>query len=209
MELEVYKKDGALAGRKVELPAEIFGIEPNEHVIYLAVKTQLANERQGTVATKTRGLVSGGGKKPWKQKGRGTARSGSSRSPIWRGGGTAHGPQPIDHDHSLPRKVKRLARISVLSAKVKDAAVRILEDFTVEEVKTKEMFQVLKNLGLAEAKTLILLPNYDDKVLRASQNIANLKVQIAADASTVELLDCSALLIMESAITKLEGSLKS
>ncbi len=209
MELEVYKKDGELAGRKVKLSAKVFGIEPNEHAIYLAVKTQQANERQGTAATKTRGLVSGGGKKPWKQKGRGTARSGSSRSPIWRGGGTAHGPQPIDYNHELPRKVKRLARMSVLSAKVKEEAVKVLEDFSVEEVKTREMFQVLKNLGLAEAKTLMLLPGYDDKVLRASKNIANLKVQIATDASTVDLLDCSTLLIMESAITKLEGSLKS
>ncbi len=209
MELEVYKKDGELAGRKVKLSAKVFGIEPNEHAIYLAVKTQQANERQGTVATKTRGLVSGGGKKPWKQKGRGTARSGSSRSPIWRGGGTAHGPQPIDYNHLLPKKVKRLARMSVLSAKVKEEAVKVLEDFSVEEVKTREMSLVLKNLGLAEAKTLMLLPGYDDKVLRASKNIANLKVQIATDASTVDLLDCSALLIMESAITKLEGSLKS
>ncbi len=209
MELEVYKKDGELAGRKVKLSAKVFGIEPNEHAVYLAVKTQQANERQGTAATKTRSLVSGGGKKPWKQKGRGTARSGSSRSPIWRGGGTAHGPQPIDYNHDLPQKVKRLARKSVLSAKVKEEAVKILEDFSIEEAKTREIFQVLKNLGLAEAKTLILLPGYDATVLRASRNIANLKVQIATDASTVELLDCSTLLIMESAITKLEGSLKS
>ncbi len=209
MKLEVYKKDGALAGREVELSESIFGIEPNKHVIYLAVKTNATNLRQGTASTKTRGLVSGGGKKPWKQKGRGTARSGSSRSPIWRGGGTAHGPQPIAYEQSLPRKVKRLARISVLSAKVKDAAVKVLEDFTVEQVKTKEIAQVLKSFGLADSKTLILLPGYDANVLRASRNIANLKVQIATDASTRELLDCKALLIMESAITKLEGSLQS
>ena len=209
MKLEVYKKDGELAGREVELSDSVFGVEPNEHVVYLAVKTNLTNLRQGTVATKTRGLVSGGGKKPWKQKGRGTARSGSSRSPIWRGGGTAHGPQPVLYEQKLPRKVKRLARISALSAKVKDGAVKVLEDFTVEEVKTREMAQVLKSFGLAEAKTLILLTGYDANVLRASRNIANLKVQVATDASTRELLDCKALLIMEKAIEKLEGSLLS
>jgi large subunit ribosomal protein L4 len=209
MKLEVYKKDGALAGREVELSESVFGVEPNQHVVYLAVKTNATNLRQGTVATKTRSLVSGGGKKPWKQKGRGTARSGSSRSPIWRGGGTAHGPQPVAYEQKLPRKVKRLARISALSAKVKDAAVKVLEDFSVEEVKTREMAQVLKAFGLAEAKTLILLPGYDANVLRASRNIANLKVQVATDASTMELLDCKALLIMESAIKKLEGSLQS
>ncbi|HNW61060.1 MAG TPA: 50S ribosomal protein L4 [bacterium] len=209
MKLEVYKKDGALSGREVELADSVFGIEPNTHVIYLAVKTQATNQRQGTVATKTRGLVSGGGKKPWKQKGRGTARSGSSRSPIWRGGGTAHGPQPVAYELKLPRKVKRLARISALSARVKDEAVKVLEDFTLEAVKTREMAQVLKAFNLAEAKTLILLPEYDASVLRASRNIANLKVQVATDASTTELLDCKALLIMESAIKKLEGSLQS
>lgn len=209
MKLEVYKKDGALAGREVELADTIFGAEPNKHVIYLAVKTNLTNMRQGTVATKTRAMVSGGGKKPWKQKGRGTARSGSSRSPVWAGGGTAHGPQPVVYEQKLPRKVKRLARISVLSAKVKDAELKVLEDFTVEQIKTKEVAQVLKNFGLADSKTLILLPGHDANLLRASRNIANLRVQIATDASTRELLDCKALLIMESAIKKLEGSLQS
>ncbi|HQI49932.1 MAG TPA: 50S ribosomal protein L4, partial [bacterium] len=182
---------------------------PNQHVLYLAVKTNAINLRQGTAATKTRGMVSGGGKKPWKQKGRGTARSGSSRSPIWRGGGTAHGPQPVVYEQKLPRKVKRLARISALSAKVKDAAVTVLEDFTLEAVKTREMAQLLKAFKLDGAKTLILLPGYDADLLRASRNIANLKVQVATDASTTELLDCKALLIMESAIKKLEGSLQS
>ena len=157
MKLQVYKKDGALAGREIELSESVFGVEPNEHVIYLAVKTNLTNLRQGTVATKTRALVSGGGKKPWKQKGRGTARSGSSRSPIWRGGGTAHGPQPVVYEQKLPRKVKRLARISALSAKLRDEAIKVLEDFSVAEVKTREVAQVLKSFGLSESKTLILL----------------------------------------------------
>ncbi len=209
MEIEVFNKQGVNTGRKIKLADSVFGIEPNEHAIYLAVKAQMTNERQGTVATKTRGEVSGGGRKPWRQKGRGTARAGSTRSPIWRHGGTAHGPQPIDYEHRLPKKVKRLARKSALSAKVKDEAIKVLEDFKLEEVKTREMAGLLQNFGLSDTKTLLLLPEYDADMLRASRNIANLKVQIATDASTYDLLDCNSLLIMESAVKKLEGSLKS
>lgn len=209
MELEVFTKEGTSAGRKIKLSSSVFGIEPNEHVMYMAVKTQLINARQGTAATKTRAMVSGGGKKPWKQKGRGTARSGSSRSPIWRGGGVTQGPQPIDYDHSLPKKVKRLARKSALSAKMKDEAIKILEDVKLEQPKTKEIYQVLQNFGLKDIKTLILLPAYDADIVRASRNIVHLQVRVATDASTAELLDCKTLLIMESAIKKLEGSLKS
>jgi len=209
MELEVFTKEGASAGRKVKVSNSVFGVEPNEHVMYLAVKTQAINARQGTAATKTRAMVSGGGKKPWKQKGRGTARSGSTRSPIWRGGGTTQGPQPIDYNQELPKKVKRIARKSALSAKMKDEAIKVLEDFKLEQAKTQEVFKVLKNFDLTGSKTLILLPEYDAEWIRASRNINNLKVQIATDASVTELLDCQALLIMESAIKKIEGSLKS
>ncbi|MBN2355199.1 50S ribosomal protein L4 [candidate division KSB1 bacterium] len=209
MEIEVFTKDGAQTGRKLKLSKSVFGIEPNEHVMYMAVKTQRTNMRQGTAATKTRSLVAGGGKKPWKQKGRGTARAGSTRSPIWRGGGIIHGPQPIHYEHQLPRKVKRLARRSALSARMKDEAIKVLEDFKVEEAKTREIAGFMKNFGLSETKTLLLVPEYDANMVQASRNIANLNVQIATDASTHDLLNCSALLIMESAVKKLEGSLKS
>jgi len=207
MELEVYTKQGAAAGRKVEVPDEIFAVEPNEHVVYLAVQAQRTNSRQGTRATKSRSFVSGGGRKPWKQKGRGTARSGSSRSPIWRGGGTAFGPKQQDFNFKLPKKVKKLARISVLSDKAQNEKIKILEDFALEEAKTREMYSLLKGFQLADAKTLVLVPEYDEKILLASRNIKNLNIAMAADASTYELLDCQALLIMEGAIEKLKGVL--
>lgn len=204
MELTVYTKEGAATGRTVTLPDEIFGVEPNRHAIYLAVKSQLTNMRHGTRATKGRSYVSGGGKKPWKQKGRGTARAGSSRSPIWRGGGTVHGPLPQDFSLRVPKKVKRLARVSVLSQKVKDEQVKILEDFTLTEAKTKSMAVVLKGFNTYNQKTLMLLPEHDHTLLVAGRNIKNFRIAKAADASTYELLDCKTLLIMESAIEKLK-----
>ena len=207
MELKVYTKQGAAAGRTVDVPDEIFAVEPNEHVVYLAIQSQRTNSRQGTRATKSRSLVSGGGRKPWKQKGRGTARSGSNRSPIWRGGGTVFGPKQQDFHFKLPKKVKKLARISVLSDKAQNEQIKILEDFTLTEAKTKEMYSILKGFELAGAKTLVLLSEYDKNILLASRNIKNLNVAMAADASTYELLDCKALLIMEGAIEKLKGVL--
>lgn len=209
MELTVYTKQGSPAGRTVDVPNTLFAVEPNEHAVYLAVQAQRTNSRQGTRATKNRALVSGGGKKPWKQKGRGTARAGSTRSPIWRGGGTVFGPQPIDFKYRLPKKMKKLARISVLSAKVKDDQVKILEDFTLDLAKTKEMVGLLSGFGLENTKTLLLLPNYDEKVYLASRNIKNLQVAIATDASTYDLIRCHTLLIMEGAIEKLKGVLSS
>ncbi len=209
MELQVYTKDGKEAGRSIKVSDSIFAVEPNEHAVYLAVNAQLTNLRQGTRATKTRSDVSGGGKKPWKQKGRGTARSGSSRSPIWRGGGTTHGPQPQEFEFKLPVKVKRLARKSVLSSKAKENEIKVVEDFNLDKAKTKEVAVVLKDFGLTGNKTLLLLPEYDEKFWQASRNIKNLQVHIAQDASTYDLLHCRTLLVMESAIKKLEGAFKS
>jgi large subunit ribosomal protein L4 len=208
MELEVYTKEGTATGRMVSVPDEIFAAEPNAHVVYMAVKSQQTNSRQGTRATKGRSFVSGGGKKPWKQKGRGTARSGSSRSPIWRGGGTVHGPLPQDFNLKVPKKVKKLARISILSQKTKDERVKILENFTLEEAKTKYMTGVLKGFDLLNDKTLMLLPEYDKNLLIASRNIKNFKVAMATDASTYDLVDCRTLLIMEGAIEKLKDVLE-
>lgn len=209
MELEVYKIDGNKAGRTIEVDEAIFACEPNLHAVYLAVKAQQTNQRQGNAATKTRGMVSGGGKKPWKQKGRGTARSGSSRSPIWRGGGTVHGPQPHEFGMSVPKKVKRLARISVLSSKTREDLLRVVEDFTVETRKTKDLASIMRGFGLENDKTLVLVPEYDGDLLLASRNIGNLKVQLASDASTLDLLESKTLLITESALKKLEGVLQS
>ena len=207
MELDVYTKDGASAGRTINLPDEIFGIEPNDHAVYLAVKAQMTNSRQGTRATKNRSRVSGGGRKPWRQKGRGTARAGTTRSPIWRGGGTTFGPLPQDFNQKVPKKLKRLARISVLSAKAKDEQIKVLENFTFDSIKTKQMYNVLKGLELTNQKIVVLVPEYDENVLVSSRNIKNLKVLMATDASTYDLLQCQTLLIMEDAVDKLKGVL--
>lgn len=207
MEFQVYTKEGAEAGRTVDLPEEIFGIEPNEHAVYLTLKAQRTNTRQGTRATKNRSQVSGGGRKPWRQKGRGTARAGTTRSPIWKGGGTTFGPQPQDFHQKVPKKVKKLARMSVLSAKVKEEKIKVLENFSLDTIKTKQMADVLKGFELNNAKTLVLLPEHDKNVLLSSRNIKNLKVVMATDASTYDLLNCQTLLIMEDAVEKLKGVL--
>ncbi len=205
MELQVYTKNGELAGRTIDVSEDVFGAEPNEHAVYLAVNAQRTNSRQGTHSSKTRSMVSGGGRKPWKQKGRGTARAGTTRSPLWKGGGITHGPQPHGYSYKLPRKVKKLARISVLSSKREDELLKVVEDFTLDQAKTKEMFSVVKGFGLENSKTLLLVSEYDKDILLASRNIKNFKVAMASDASTYDLLDCKALLVTESSVKKLEG----
>jgi len=205
MLVDVYKKDGTKSGKQVELPAEVFGIDPKEHAVYLAVKAQLANARQGTHKTKTRKEVRGGGKKPWKQKGRGVARAGTIRSPLWVGGGRVFGPTPRDYSQDLPKKVKRLARRSVLSAKLKDQQIVVVEDFRVDSGKTRDMVAVLKSFEVGKQKALMLVPAYDEQTLKASRNIPNLQVQIADAASTFELLNCSKLFIQQGAVEKIAG----
>ncbi len=207
MQVDVYTKDGQKSGRTVELPDNIFGIEPNEHVVYLAVKAYQANQRQGNHMTKNRKLVRGGGKKPWKQKGRGVARAGTTRSPLWVGGGRVFGPVPHDYDQKVNKKTSRLARKSVLSSKVKDGQVTVVEDFTVESGKTKDMAAILNSFSAADVKALFLLPKSDEMLLRAGRNLAKLKVQVAPSASVYDLLDCKKLFIQESAIAEIAGVL--
>ena len=205
MELEVYTKEGTASGRKIKVSKKVFGVEINEHTVYLAVQSYMTNNRQGTAATKTRSMVSGGGRKPWKQKGRGTARAGTSRSPIWKGGGVVHGPQPHPYNFTISKKANKLARLSVLSSKYKDEHIKVVEDFSSDNAKTRDVFTVLKNFGIEATKTLVLLPEYDANMLLASRNIKNLKILIAQDASPYDLLACKTLLVMESAVKKLEG----
>jgi large subunit ribosomal protein L4 len=207
MQVDVYTKDGQKSGRSVELPDNIFGIEPNEHVVYLAVKAYQANQRQGTHKTKNRKLVRGGGKKPWKQKGRGVARAGTIRSPLWVGGGRVFGPVPHDYDQKVNKKTSRLARKSVLSSKAKDGQLTVVEDFTVESGRTKDMVAILKSFAADEVKTLFLLPKQDEMVLRAGRNISTLNVQVAPAVSVYELLNCKKLFIQESAIAGIAGVL--
>ena len=208
MELDILKTDGKPSGNKVELPEKVFGAKPNQQVIYLAVKASQANARQGTAATKTRSFVSGGGKKPWKQKGRGVARAGTIRSPLWVGGGRVFGPHPRDYSLKIPKKVKTLARISAFSDKAKGNQVKVVEDFKLEQPKTKAMFSILKSLGLENKKTLMLVPEYDETILKAGRNLPKLNIRVAATESTYDLLNCECLLIHAGAVAKLSGALK-
>lgn len=203
MKLEVYKIDGAASGKAVTLPKEVFDVTPNDHVIYQDVRRIMTNRRQGTVATKNRALVRGGGKKPWRQKGRGTARAGTTRSPIWVGGGRVFGPQPRDFAMKLTKKMTRLARVSAYTYKAKDAKVVVVEDFKLEPPKTKAMFQILKSLNLQDQKVLLLTSEYDPLVLRAGRNIPNLIIRQATDATTYDILNCETLLIQRQAIEKI------
>lgn len=209
MQVEVYTKDGQKSGKTITLPDEVFGIEPNRHVIYLAVKAQQANQRQGTHKTKTRKEVSGGGKKPWKQKGRGVARAGSIRSPLWVGGGRVFGPQPRDYSQSINQKVKKLARKSVLSLKAQSGELVVVEDFTLESGKTKDMKAILKNFGADKIKSVLLVPQADSSLLRASRNLYKMKLQVGPEASTLDLLDCQKLFIQESAVSRIAGVLQA
>ncbi|MFQ6113503.1 MAG: 50S ribosomal protein L4 [bacterium] len=208
MEVEVYNRSGRKSSKKVKLPAEVFGIEPNTHAVYLAVKVHNANSRQSTAATKTRSMVRGGGRKPWRQKGRGVARAGTIRSPLWVGGGRVFGPQPRDYSMKLPKKINRLARISVYSDKAKNNQITLMENFKLENPKTKEMFNILQSIGVEKQKTLLILSEYDPVILRAGRNIPNLKIKVAATESTYDLLNCERLLIQEGAIEKIAGVLK-
>ena len=203
MELEVYKIDGVSSGNSVELPKEVFDIEPNDHLIYQDVRCYMTNKRQGNVATKTRSMVRGGGRKPWKQKGRGTARAGTSRSPIWVGGGRVFGPEPRNFKMKITKKMKRIARNSAYTYKARQEEVMLIEDFSIESAKTKEMFQVLKGLNVNDKKVLLLTTEYNSATLRAGNNIPNLIIRLASDASTYDILNCNVLLIQQNALEKI------
>ena len=190
--------------KEVTLSASLFGIEPNEHVMHEAVRTYLANQRTGTVKTKTRSEVSGGGRKPWRQKGTGRARIGSSRVAHWRGGGLAFGPRPRDHSMRLPKKIRRLALRSALSTKVAMDEIRIIEDFELSSVSSKEIAHILKNIGITREKTLLVMKDTDKMVLMSSRNIRNLKVGLARELNTYDLLHAEIVVMTESALGAVE-----
>lgn len=200
MTLEILKIDGKPSGKKVKLDKQIFGIEPNDHAIYLAVKALMANKRQGTHKAKERAEVRGGGKKPWRQKGRGTARAGTIRSPLWIGGGTIFGPRPRDYRQKLPQKVKQLARKSALSHKVKDEQLIVVEDFTFEKPKTKDFLSMMHALNL-DGKKILLLTGYNDgNVYKSGRNISKVNVMEASKASTYDILNSQLLILQKSAV---------
>lgn len=207
MQLEILKIDGSKTGETIELSPEIFEIAPNDQAIYEAVTAQLANARQGTHKTKTRAEVSGGGKKPWKQKHTGRARSGSTRNPVWVGGGTIFGPKPHTYEKKVNSKLKTLAKKSALSYKAKDSGVMVVEDFTLEEMKTKRVAEILKSLGLQEKKVLMLLPKGDKNVTLASRNMPKVFVNQALVASVYELVNNDVVLFQKSALNALQEKL--
>jgi large subunit ribosomal protein L4 len=201
--LTVVTKEGQKK-KEVALSASLFGIEPNEHVMHEAVRTYLANQRSGTVKTKTRSEVRGGGRKPWRQKGTGRARIGSSRVAHWRGGGLAFGPRPRDHGMRLPKKIRRLALRSALSTKAAMDEIRIVEDFELSSVSTKEMADILKSIGITGEKTLMVMKDTDKMVLMSSRNIRNLKVGLARELNTYDLLHAEIVVMTESALGAVE-----
>ncbi len=203
MKLDIYKIDGTQEGSSIELSEEVFGIEPNDHVIYLAVKAHLANRRQGTHKTKERGEVRGGGRKPWKQKGRGTARAGTTRSPIWIGGGTIFGPKPRNYRQKLNKKVSRLARKSALSHKANANQIMIVEDFNFENPTTKDFTKMLSALKITGKKVLLLTAEHQESVYKSGRNINKVDVITAQNASTYDLLNHQVVLLQKSAVDKL------
>lgn len=203
MKLDVYKTDGSQEGSSVELVEDVFGIEPNDHVIYLAVKAYLASQRQGTHKTKERNEVRGGGRKPWNQKGRGSARAGTTRSPIWIGGGTIFGPKPRNYRQKLNKKVSRLARKSALSHKAVANQIMIVEDFNYETPKTAEFVKMLEALKIAGKKTLLLTTDHQENVYKSGRNIDRVSILEAQKASTYDLLNNQVLVLQKSAVEKI------
>jgi len=194
MKLNVLKINGS-KGTAVSIDDTVFGIEPNKPVVRQAVLAELNNMRQGTHASKNRALVRGGGRKPFKQKGRGSARAGTTRSPIWRGGGTVFGPEPHAYSHKLPKKVGKLARKSVLSDKAANSQIVLVDDLQVSSHKTSEFVKILSDLGLEGKKVTILFSGEDRNLALASQNLHKVYLVEAKNASTYDLIDCEFILL--------------
>ncbi len=199
MQVDVLNTQGQKTGRTIELPEEIFGAEPNDHVIYLAVKQYLAAQRQGTHKVKTRMEVHGSSKKLHKQKGTGGSRKGNIRNPLYKGGGTIFGPKPHKYDIKLNRKVKDLAKISALAYKAKENAIVVLEDVTMDAPKTKQFTGILKNLNLNARKTLFVLPEYNDNVYLSLRNVPGITGTLLGDINTYDIVNANVLILTESA----------
>ncbi len=206
MKFQIYKTDGSVSGDKIDLADNVFGIKPNDHAIYLSVKAFLANKRQGTHKAKERSDVRGGGAKPFRQKGRGAARAGTIRSPLWVGGGTIFGPRPRSYRQNLPKKVKRLARKSAFSYKVKDEQLMVVEDFSFEKPKTKNLTDLLNALNTEGKKVLILTGSNDSAVYKSGRNLPKVRVLEAEKASTYDILNNQVLILQKSAVKAISKS---
>jgi large subunit ribosomal protein L4 len=200
--VNVVDMNGSQVG-EIELSESVFGIEPNEAVLHDAVVMQQASQRRGTHAVKNRSAVSGGGRKPWRQKGTGRARHGSIRSPIWVGGGVVFGPTPRSYAYKLPKKVRRLAIRSALSSKVKDENLVVLDKLTLEQPKTKEMVKVLNNLN-AERKALVVTQDFDENVALSARNIPGVKFVKADGLNVLDVLNHDKLIITRDAVSRVE-----
>ncbi len=200
MQIDVLNIQGQSTGRSVELPDEIFGAEPNEHVVYLAVKQYLAAQRQGTHKVKTRAEVQGASRKLHKQKGTGGARKGNIRNPLYKGGGTIFGPKPHRYTLKLNRKVKDLAKISALSAKAKDSSIIVVEDVAMDAPKTKQFAAIMNSLKVGDKKTLFIIPDYNDNLYLSSRNIPNAATSLLSDINTYDIVNADMLVLTEGAI---------
>lgn len=199
MQADILNIKGEKTGRTIELPDEIFGIEPNEHVVYLAVKQYLAAQRQGTHKVKTRAEVHGASRKLHRQKGTGGARKGNLRNPLYKGGGTVFGPKPHAYDFKLNRKVKDLAKISALSAKAKENSVVVVEDVNFGAPRTKDFAAILDSLKVSDKKALFVIPEYNDNVYMSSRNIPSVMTLLLSDLNTYDLVNAEVLVFTESA----------
>jgi large subunit ribosomal protein L4 len=208
MEIKVLNTAGQETGRTVTLDEQIFGIEPSDHAIYLDVKQILANKRQGTHSAKERGEVSGSTRKLKKQKGTGTARAGSVKSPVFRGGGRVFGPRPRTYDFKLNKKVKSLARKSALTYKALEEAILVIEDFAFETPKTREMVQISNNLKINDKKSLFVLPEENKNIYLSSRNLQAVSVITASELNTYQILNAKKVVVLESSVSKIEELFK-
>ncbi|MCR8561721.1 50S ribosomal protein L4 [Mucilaginibacter sp. BJC16-A38] len=207
MEVNVVNVSGKETGAKVQLPESVFGIEPNDHAIYLDVKQYLANQRQGTHKSKQRNEIAGSTRKLYKQKGTGGARAGSVKSPLFNGGGRVFGPQPRDYSFKLNKKLKSLARNSALSYKAKDSSIVVVEDFTFDTVKTKSYIQLTADLNVSDVKTLLVLGAANNNVYLSSRNLKRTKVILANQLNTYDVLNAGKLILTTGALKTLEEAL--
>jgi large subunit ribosomal protein L4 len=204
MEVAVFNTAGKETGRKIELKESIFGIEPNDHAIYLDVKQFLAGQRQGTHKSKQRAEISGSTRKIKRQKGTGTARAGSIKSPIFRGGGRIFGPEPRDYSFKLNKKVKQIARYSALSYKAKGNAVLVIEDFNLEAPKTKDYINLLNNLNISDNKSLMVLDETNKNIYLSSRNLKSSKVITVSELNTYEIMHATNVVFIESSLKHLQ-----
>jgi large subunit ribosomal protein L4 len=209
MELAILNTSGKETGRKVNLDDSIFGVEPNDHAIYLDTKQYLANQRQGTHSSKDKGEISGSTRKIKRQKGTGTARAGSIKNPLFRGGGRVFGPKPRYYGFKLNKKVKQLARKSALSYKASTNNIIVLEDFSFEAPKTKEIIKMGNNLNIANKKSIFVLAEQNNNIYLSTRNVYGVDVVIASELSTYKIMKASTLILVESAVDVLQATFEN